>query len=168
MSRAAKLTHLLAADLAQSSARLGAPFREALGVDYARLTRQTYDRCLRSGGADVNVEVLISDACDRLKPANFFSSSSEDVVDGEKVEKEVALGTRLFELYLALQKFYRGGDENEDDTVGWRSAARPPDSDSGNESSSVGSDEAAANGHSVRVVRSEEFEYTGSKRGMSA
>ena len=137
-----QLAHLLAADLAQSTGPgLSALFREALGVDYAALARRAYETRLGAG-----VQPLVGEVC------NCLDSSSTEVV-----EAQVALGTRLFELYLALQKWYNRQEEDVEDCA-TAASGRPPTtnagSDSGNESSSVGggSDVSANAVSSVRIL----------------
>ncbi len=147
LGRTSRLAHLLAADLSQSAERLGEPFRETLGVDYARLAHRAYEARLRRGG----VEALIAEVCERLRPVAFVcEDEGGGGGDSKKVEVDVALGTKLFELYLSLQKFYRvrkgGGEEAEEDIDGrvmLRQQQLSSGSDSGNESS-AGSDESSS------------------------
>ncbi len=130
LAKTSELTHLLAADVIQSTELLGQTFRETLGIDYRRLAHKAYEGKLRG------VEGLINRVCESLKTVTYDGSQND-----HESEYEISLGTKLFELYLAMQKFGQcGASQNDEVDEGFYGRLRPSGSDSGNESSAGSED----------------------------
>ncbi len=75
-------------------------FHDCLGLDYARLAFEIYEKQLTAAARD-----LIETSCDKLRPVIFGNN------DNDYVDDTMTTGTTLFELYLALQQFSKLGND---------------------------------------------------------
>ena len=111
MRNLTKLTNLLIADLKTSITTYRDLFRETLNVDYVELSCKEYERHL-----GVLAKNLVTTVCDRLVlnqrrlRRRQSNASEENIVIVP--EFDLVIGTRLFELYLSLQEFYKLTDAN--------------------------------------------------------
>lgn len=98
------MTHLLIADLKSCQSNLDQMFRESLNINYAELCHREFEKTLSR-----KAKRLVEESNSYLRPIDFSEESTNEtdsaVVD-DNADSDIALGTRLFELYLALQKFY--------------------------------------------------------------
>ncbi len=90
-----ELANYLSGDLKDACITNHKLFFEALGIDYIRLAYEIYERELTGLAHE-----LTETTCDKLKPVVFKADANNDYVNDT-----MAVGTGLFELYLALQHF---------------------------------------------------------------
>ena len=111
MRNLTKLTNLLIADLKTSITTYRDLFRETLNVDYVELACKEYEKHL-----GILAKNLVTTVCDRLVlnqrrlRRRQSNASEENIVIVP--EFDLVIGTRLFELYLSLQEFYKLTDAN--------------------------------------------------------
>ena len=121
-----KLTHLMTSDIKASIQQYKELFRESLNIDYVELAFKEFENNLCLVSKDLVVEV-----CNRMtinpnknKTDCYSSNLPEGTLQGKKLgeqilfdnivvvpEDEFRIGTRLFELYLALQSFHSLSNE---------------------------------------------------------
>ena len=109
MRNLTKLTNLLIADIKTSVDTYRDLFRETLNVDYVELACKEYQKHLTPLAKN-----LVTTVCDRLilnqkrlkrRVQHKFDDDNDDIV--VVPEFDLVIGTRLFELYLSLQEFYK-------------------------------------------------------------
>jgi hypothetical protein len=103
VSRLTRLTQLLVADLSACKERFAKMFRETLNIDYAELAFKEYERLLRPV-----TEKCVREAIDAMRPLAIIDNHDEPI---QARTRDLAVGAKLFELYLALQKFYCSSEE---------------------------------------------------------
>ena len=107
MRNLTKLTNLIIADIKTSMNTYRDLFRETLNVDYVELACKEYEKYLGP-----LAKSLVTTVCDRLivnqrrlKRRTRFDDNDQNIVIVP--EFDLVIGTRLFELYLSLQEFYK-------------------------------------------------------------
>lgn len=96
------LANILGQDLREGCNSSHQLFLSSLSVNYKQLCFKTYERQLVELCRD-----FIEETCDKLRPVIF----SEIDTDKDYINNSMAIGTGLFELYLALQSMARLGEE---------------------------------------------------------
>jgi len=96
------LASILGQDLREGCNASHDQFQASLDVNYKQLCFRTYERQLVELCRD-----FIEETCDKLRPVIF----SEMDNDKEYINNSMAIGTGLFELYLALQSIVKLGSE---------------------------------------------------------
>ncbi|XP_040580539.1 protein unc-13 homolog 4B [Lepeophtheirus salmonis] len=97
------LVHILTtSDLKESCMQLHSLFKDTLEIDYIKIAYKVYEEKIIK-----LCSPLVEETCGQLKPLIF----SEDDGESEYINDTLNLGTNLFELYLALQRFVTFGDE---------------------------------------------------------
>ncbi len=97
-----RLAQLLAADLSASRDQFDEIFRETLNIDYGRLAFRAFEERLAH-----RAESIADEVCKRLGTVAFKGDEEVEVeAEDDKRDEDIALGTGLFEYYLAVLKFY--------------------------------------------------------------
>jgi len=94
------LSNILGQDLKEGSTPAHNIFQDSLGIDYKRICFDIYEAQL----GEVCSE-FISEICEQLQPVIYTDLSCKD----DYVSNTIAIGTSLFELYLALQSIVKEG-----------------------------------------------------------
>ena len=111
MRNLTKLTNLLIADIKTSMATYQDLFRETLNIDYVELACKEYEKHLGP-----LAKSIVTTVCDRLilnqrRLKRRTRSHFPENPDRDQIvvvpEFDLVIGTRLFELYLSLQEFYK-------------------------------------------------------------
>ena len=112
-------------------------------MDYALVTFKIYDNLLSK-----RVKLIVEDVCGLLRPLSFPDDESgfrddEEPDSGLRSEEEdILVGTKLFELYLAMQQFYQLGGELSEEGTDFMNSSRC--SDSGAESTNSSSESVSS------------------------
>ena len=104
----------------------GEMFTETLNVDYALVTFKIYDGLLSK-----RVRSIVEDVCSLLRPLSFpddesgFRDGEDELDSGVRTEEaDILVGTKLFELYLAMQQFYQLGSDLSEEGIDFMNSSR--------------------------------------------